>query len=105
MPVPAAVPWAAQLVAAAVLAQTLFFKFTYAPETAAIFADRGGRPAATVVGVLELAAAVRLVLGGRGKPGRAGRWARLRRGRCRRSRRCRPCRSRPRRSPTYRRRR
>ena len=48
------IPWAAQVVVALVLAQTLYFKFTYAPETQAIFADRGGRPAATAVGLAEL---------------------------------------------------
>lgn len=48
------VTWAAQLVVALILAQTLFFKFTYAPETQVIFADRGGRPAATAVGLVEL---------------------------------------------------
>jgi uncharacterized membrane protein YphA (DoxX/SURF4 family) len=48
------VPWAAQVIVALILAQTLFFKFTYAPETQVIFADRGGRPAATAIGVVEL---------------------------------------------------
>ncbi len=47
---------------AAILAQTLFFKFTYAPETQAIFAERGGRLAATAVGLAELVAALLLVL-------------------------------------------
>jgi hypothetical protein len=46
--------WAAQLGVAGVLAQTLFFKFTYAPETQVIFAERGGRLAATAVGMAEL---------------------------------------------------
>ncbi|MBA4067545.1 MAG: DoxX family protein [Isosphaera sp.] len=58
-------PWAAQLAVAAILLQTLYFKFTYAPETAYIFEGRGGRPAATAVGALELVAAVLLVCGGR----------------------------------------
>jgi uncharacterized membrane protein YphA (DoxX/SURF4 family) len=48
------VSWAAQLGVAAVLAQTLFFKFTYAPETQVIFGERGGRLAATAVGIAEL---------------------------------------------------
>src|SRR5262249_52657882 len=56
------VPWAAQVVVAVVLAQTLFFKFTYAPETQVIFGDRGGRPAATAVGVLELVCVVLLLV-------------------------------------------
>jgi uncharacterized membrane protein YphA (DoxX/SURF4 family) len=54
--------WVARVVAAAVLAQTLYFKFTYAPETAHIFEPRGGRPAATLVGALELVAAVLLLV-------------------------------------------
>jgi uncharacterized membrane protein YphA (DoxX/SURF4 family) len=58
----AIVPWAAQLVVAVVLAQTLFFKFTYAPETRSIFESRGGRPAATLVGLAELACAVLLLI-------------------------------------------
>lgn len=48
------IPWAAQIVVALILAQTLFFKFTYAPETQVIFANRGGRLAATGVGIIEL---------------------------------------------------
>jgi len=54
--------WACQLIAAAILAQTLFFKFTYAPETRVIFAQLGGRPAATLVGLMELACVVLLLL-------------------------------------------
>jgi hypothetical protein len=34
------VPWAAQVVVALILAKTLCFKFTYAPETQVIFAAR-----------------------------------------------------------------
>lgn len=56
------VAWIAQLGVAAILGQTLFFKFTYAPETQVIFGDRGGRPAATVVGLLELVCVVLLLL-------------------------------------------
>jgi len=55
-------PWAAQLGVAAILAQTLFFKFTYAPETQVIFGDRGGRPAATAVGIVELICVVLLLI-------------------------------------------
>jgi hypothetical protein len=54
--------WGAQLIVAAILAQTLYFKFTYAPETRVIFADRGGRPAATAVGLIELACVVLLLI-------------------------------------------
>jgi putative oxidoreductase len=44
----------------------------YAPETAYIFEPCGGRPAATLVGVLELVAAVLLLW-----PGRTVLWAAL----------------------------
>ena len=56
------VPWAAQVGVAVILAQTLFFKFTYAPETQVIFANRGGRPAATTVGIIELICVVLLLI-------------------------------------------
>lgn len=54
--------WGAQLGVAAILGQTLFFKFTYAPETQVIFADLGGRPAATAVGLVELVCVVLLLI-------------------------------------------
>jgi hypothetical protein len=56
------VPWAAQVVVALVLAQTLFFKFTYAPETQVIFANRGGRPVATAIGIVELVCVILLLV-------------------------------------------
>jgi hypothetical protein len=56
------VPWAAQAIVALILAQTLFFKFTYAPETQVIFGERGGRPVATLVGIAELACVVLLLI-------------------------------------------
>jgi len=56
------VPWAAHLIVAGILAQTLFFKFTYAPETRVIFGPRGGRPAATAVGIVELICAILLLV-------------------------------------------
>jgi uncharacterized membrane protein YphA (DoxX/SURF4 family) len=59
---PALLPWAAQVTVALILAQTLFFKFTYAPETQVIFHDRGGRPAATAVGLVELLCVVLLLV-------------------------------------------
>lgn len=59
------VSWLCQLAVAAILLQTLYFKFTWAPETRVIFARLGGRPAATVAGVVELVAAVLLLLPGR----------------------------------------
>jgi hypothetical protein len=52
----------AQVGVAVILAQTLFFKFTYAPETQVIFGPRGGRPAATAVGLAELACVVLLLV-------------------------------------------
>ena len=54
--------WGAQILVAAILGQTLFFKFTYAPETQVIFRDLGGRPAATAVGCVELLCVVLLLL-------------------------------------------
>jgi hypothetical protein len=57
-----AASWVAQLGVAAILAQTLYFKFTYAPETQLIFADRGGRPAATAVGIVELVCVALLLI-------------------------------------------
>lgn len=56
------VPWSAQVLAAVILAQTLYFKFTYAPETRHIFGPLGGRPAATFVGLLELACVAQLLV-------------------------------------------
>ncbi len=57
-----AASWAAQLTVAAILAQTLFFKFTYAPETQVIFSRLGGRPMATFVGLMELVCVLLLLL-------------------------------------------
>jgi uncharacterized membrane protein YphA (DoxX/SURF4 family) len=57
-----AIPWIAQVIVAIILAQTLYFKFTYAPETQVIFAERGGRIAATAVGVMELVCVVLLLI-------------------------------------------
>ena len=57
----AVVPSAAQIVVAVILAQTLFFKFTHAPETRSIFESRGGRPVATLVGLAELVCVVLLL--------------------------------------------
>ena len=59
---PQIVSWIAQLVIAFILAQTLFFKFTYAPETQYIFKDMGGRPTATLVGCVELVCVVLLLI-------------------------------------------
>lgn len=49
--------WIAQLIAAAILAQTLFFKFTGAPESKFIFSTLGVEPWGRILtGVLELVA-------------------------------------------------
>jgi hypothetical protein len=58
----ALLPWVAQVAVALILAQTLYFKFTYAPETQVIFHDRGGRLAATLVGLVELVCVVLLLV-------------------------------------------
>jgi len=56
--------WTLQLAAAAILAQTLFFKFTYAPETRWIFGDKlgVGRAGATATGIVELICVVLLLI-------------------------------------------
>lgn len=54
--------WICQLAAAGILAQTLYFKLTYAPETQVIFGQIGGRPAATIVALMELACVVLLLV-------------------------------------------
>ena len=58
----AIVPTLARFAVAGILAQTLFFKITYAAETAVIFDSRGGRPAATLVGLAELACVILLLV-------------------------------------------
>ena len=57
-----AVPWGARIAVAAILLQTLYFKFTYSPETRVIFGPRGGRPAATAVGLAELLCVILLLV-------------------------------------------
>jgi hypothetical protein len=59
----AAVSWALQIVAAAILGQTLFFKFTAAPESVHIFTTLGAEPWGRIgSGVAELAAVVLLLV-------------------------------------------
>ena len=54
--------WIAQLVAAVIMGQTLFFKFTAAPEPVAIFEKLGVEPWGRIgTGVLELVAVLLLV--------------------------------------------
>lgn len=58
-----AVSWAGQLLAAAILAQTLFFKFTGAPESVYIFSTLGMEPWGRIgTGVMEALAVVLLLL-------------------------------------------
>jgi len=55
--------WIARLVAAIILLQTLFFKFTASPESVYIFSKVGMEPWGRIlVGVLELAAGVLLII-------------------------------------------
>jgi LPXTG-motif cell wall-anchored protein len=56
--------WALQLATAAILAQTLFFKFTYAPETQWIFGEKlgVGRAGATATGIVELVCVILLLV-------------------------------------------
>ncbi|HYC85848.1 MAG TPA: DoxX family membrane protein [Chryseosolibacter sp.] len=55
--------WAARIVAALIMLQTLYFKFTGAPESVWIFTTVGMEPWGRIgVGVLELIAAVLLLI-------------------------------------------
>ena len=55
--------WAARLIAAVILLQTLYFKFTGAPESVYIFTTIGMEPWGRIgVGVLELIASAFLLL-------------------------------------------
>ncbi|HXG43240.1 MAG TPA: DoxX family protein [Gemmatimonadales bacterium] len=57
------VSWAAQIAAAAILAQTLYFKFTGAPESVYIFSTLGMEPWGRIgTGVLELVTAILLLI-------------------------------------------
>jgi hypothetical protein len=57
--------WCCQVLVAAVLVQTLFFKFTGAPEARAIFEALGAEPWGRIgTGVAELAAALLLLVPG-----------------------------------------
>ena len=62
-PAAATASWIAQLAAAAILAQTLFFKFTGAPESRWIFEALGAEPWGRIgSGVAELVAVVLLLI-------------------------------------------
>jgi uncharacterized membrane protein YphA (DoxX/SURF4 family) len=57
------VSWTAQIVAAIILAQTLFFKFTAAPESVAIFTKLGVEPFGRYfAGIMELITVVLLLI-------------------------------------------
>jgi hypothetical protein len=56
------ISWVAQIIAAIILAQTLFFKFIGAPESVAIFTKLGVEPFGRyVAGVMELITVILLV--------------------------------------------
>ena len=58
-----ALGWLLQLTAAAVLAQTLFFKFSGAEESVYIFSTLGAEPAGRIgSGILELVASILLLI-------------------------------------------
>jgi len=55
--------WLCQLVAAGILLQTLFFKFTAAPESVYIFTTLGAEPVGRIAsGIAELIAAILLLV-------------------------------------------
>lgn len=55
--------WVCQLIAAAILGQTLFFKFTGAPESVYIFEQLGAEPWGRIgSGLLELIAVILLLI-------------------------------------------
>jgi uncharacterized membrane protein YphA (DoxX/SURF4 family) len=57
------ISWTAQIIAAIILAQTLFFKFTAAPESVALFTKLGVEPFGRyVAGVMELITVILLLI-------------------------------------------
>lgn len=57
------ISWTAQIVAAIILAQTLFFKFTAAPESVAIFTKLGVEPFGRYfAGMMELITVILLLI-------------------------------------------
>ncbi|MBS1487554.1 MAG: DoxX family protein [Bacteroidetes bacterium] len=55
--------WAARIIAAVILSQTLYFKFTAAEESVKLFSALGAEPWGRIgVGVIELIAAVLLLI-------------------------------------------
>lgn len=62
---PKMISWVAQLLAAVIMGQTLFFKFTAAPESVAIFEQLGAEPWGRIAtGVLEAVAILLLLVPG-----------------------------------------
>jgi uncharacterized membrane protein YphA (DoxX/SURF4 family) len=60
---PSIVSWVLQLLAAGILLQTLFFKFTGAPESVYIFSTLGAEPVGRIAsGVAELIASILLLV-------------------------------------------
>ena len=56
------ISWAAQIIAAIILAQTLFFKFTAAPESVALFTKLGVEPFGRIgAGIMELITVILLL--------------------------------------------
>ncbi|MDF1839210.1 MAG: DoxX family protein [Planctomycetota bacterium] len=57
------IAWAAQILSAIILGQTLFFKFTAAPEAVALFTKLGVEPFGRIgLGVVELIAVILLLV-------------------------------------------
>jgi len=57
------VSWIAQILAAIILAQTLFFKFTAAPESVALFTKLGVEPFGRyIAGIMELITVILLLI-------------------------------------------
>lgn len=57
------ISWAAQIIAAIILAQTLFFKFTAAPESVALFTKLGVEPFGRIgAGIMELITVILLLI-------------------------------------------
>jgi uncharacterized membrane protein YphA (DoxX/SURF4 family) len=55
--------WVAQIIAAIILAQTLFFKFTAAPESVALFTKLGVEPYGRIgAGIMELITVILLLI-------------------------------------------
>lgn len=60
------ITWVAKIIAAAIMMQTLFFKFTAAPEAVALFTKLWMEPTWRIgIGVLELVAWLLLLFGGK----------------------------------------